>query len=63
MFADQAVKDVVSLFQARSDKTRFKSYVDEHGKDIHEIVPRPGIPGGGQIMHRVLTPLLPVSSE
>lgn len=35
MFADQAVKDVVSLFQARSDKTKFKSYVDEHGKNIH----------------------------
>jgi len=35
VFADQAVKDVVSLFQARSDKTKFKSYVDEHGKNIH----------------------------
>ncbi len=35
VFADQDVKDVVSLFQARSDKTKFKSYVDEHGKDIH----------------------------
>ena len=35
MFADQDVKDVVSLFQARSDKTKFKSYVDEPGKDIY----------------------------
>ncbi len=35
VFTDQDVKDVVSLFQARSDKTKFKSYVDEHGKDIH----------------------------
>ncbi len=35
VFADQDVNDVVSRFQARSDKTRFKSYVDEHGKDRH----------------------------
>lgn len=34
-FANNEVRDVISLYLRRNDKTRFKVYVDEHGESIN----------------------------